>query len=64
MIYAVPHTKADKVGVVQQRVNLMAEEGINFAMNANVRHDPLYSLDWVQEENVAIVLVVGATKPR
>ncbi|XP_027338978.1 glutamate synthase [NADH], amyloplastic isoform X1 [Abrus precatorius] len=64
MMYGVPNMKTDKVDVVQRRVNLMAEEGINFVVNANVGHDPLYSLDRLREENDAIVLAVGATKPR
>ena len=50
--------------IVQRRVNLMAEEGIDFVVSANVGHDPLYSLDRLREENDAIVLAVGATKPR
>ena len=64
MMYGVPNMKADKVDIVQRRVNLMAEEGINFVVNANIGHDPLYSLDRLREENDAIVLAVGATKPR
>ncbi|KHN23377.1 Glutamate synthase [NADH], amyloplastic [Glycine soja] len=65
MMYGVPNMKADKVDIVQRRVNLMAEEGINFVVNANIGHDPLHSLDRLREENNAIVLAGrGATKPR
>ncbi|XP_040868911.1 glutamate synthase [NADH], amyloplastic isoform X2 [Glycine max] len=64
MMYGVPNMKTDKVDIVQRRVNLMAEEGIDFVVSANVGHDPLYSLDRLREENDAIVLAVGATKPR
>ncbi|XP_021282556.1 glutamate synthase 1 [NADH], chloroplastic isoform X2 [Herrania umbratica] len=64
MMYGVPNMKADKVDVVQRRVNLMAEEGVKFVVNANVGVDPSYSLDQLREENDAIVLAVGATKPR
>lgn len=64
MMYGVPNMKTDKVDVVQRRVNLMAEEGVNFVVNANVGVDPLYSLDRLREENDAILLAVGATKPR
>ncbi|XP_024024174.1 glutamate synthase [NADH], amyloplastic isoform X2 [Morus notabilis] len=64
MMYGVPNMKTDKVDVVQRRVNLMAEEGVNFVVNANVGLDPLYSLERFREENDAIVLAVGATKPR
>ncbi|CAM8900520.1 unnamed protein product [Rhodiola kirilowii] len=64
MMYGVPNMKTDKIDIVQRRVNLMAEEGIDFVVNANVGKDPLYSLDRLREENDAIVLTVGATKPR
>lgn len=64
MMYGVPNMKTDKVDVVQRRVNLMAEEGVNFVVNANVGVDPCYSLDRLREKNDAIVLAVGATKPR
>lgn len=64
MMYGVPNMKADKVDIVQRRVNLMAEEGVNFVVNASVGNDPLYSLDRLREENNAIILAVGATRPR
>lgn len=64
MMYGVPNMKTDKIDVVQRRVDLMAEEGIKFVVNANVGKDPLYSIDRLKEENDALVLAVGATKPR
>ncbi|XP_043689612.1 glutamate synthase 1 [NADH], chloroplastic-like isoform X1 [Telopea speciosissima] len=64
MMYGVPNMKADKMEVVQRRVNLMAEEGVNFVVNASVGTDPLYSLEHLRAENDAIVLALGATKPR
>ncbi|XVE58387.1 hypothetical protein DITRI_Ditri04bG0165800 [Diplodiscus trichospermus] len=64
MMYGVPNMKADKVDVVQRRVNLMADEGVKFVVSANVGVDPSYSIDWLREDNDAIVLAVGATKPR
>lgn len=64
MMYGVPNMKTDKVDIVQRRVNLMAEEGVNFVVNANIGADPLHSLDRLREENDAIILAVGATKPR
>ena len=33
MMYGVPNMKADKVDIVQRRVNLMAAEGIEFVVN-------------------------------
>lgn len=64
MMYGVPNMKTDKVDVVQRRVNLMAEEGVNFVVNANIGTDPSYTLDRLRDENDALVLAVGATKPR
>ena len=64
MMYGVPNMKADKLDIVQRRVDLMEQEGINFVVNANIGKDPLYSLNRLREENNAIVLAVGATKPR
>lgn len=64
MMYGVPNMKTDKVDIVQRRVNLMAEEGVNFVVNANVGVDPLYSLEQLRGDNDALVLAVGATKPR
>ncbi|KAK1267890.1 hypothetical protein QJS04_geneDACA008190 [Acorus gramineus] len=64
MMYGVPNMKADKINIVQRRVNLMSEEGIDFVVNANVGTDPLYSLDKLRAENNAIVLACGSTKPR
>ncbi|XP_038993737.1 glutamate synthase [NADH], amyloplastic-like isoform X3 [Hibiscus syriacus] len=64
MMYGVPNMKTDKVDVVQRRVNLMADEGVKFVVNANIGNDPSYSLERLREENDAIVLAVGATKPR
>uniref|UniRef100_A0A0D9WJI6 glutamate synthase (NADH) n=1 Tax=Leersia perrieri TaxID=77586 RepID=A0A0D9WJI6_9ORYZ len=64
MMYGVPNMKTDKVGIVQRRVNLMAEEGISFVKNAHVGSDPLYSVEKLRSENDAVILACGATKPR
>lgn len=64
MMYGVPNMKADKVDIVQRRVDLMTKEGIDFVANANVGVDSLYSLERLREENDAIILAVGSTKPR
>ena len=63
-MYGVPNMKTDKIGVVQRRVNLMAEEGITFVVNAHVGSDPLYSIERLRSENNAVILACGATKPR
>lgn len=64
MMYGVPNMKADKIDIVQRRVDLMEKEGVNFVVNANVGNDPMYALDRLHQEHDSIVLAVGATKPR
>lgn len=64
MMYGVPNMKADKIDIVQRRVDLMAKEGVKFVVNAHVGKDPAFSLDLLREENNAIILACGATKPR
>ncbi|MFY2203350.1 glutamate synthase subunit beta, partial [Escherichia coli] len=64
MMYGVPNMKADKVDIVQRRVDLMAKEGVNFVLNANVSIDPQYSPARLKAENDAVILACGATKPR
>ncbi|XP_058100403.1 glutamate synthase 1 [NADH], chloroplastic isoform X1 [Magnolia sinica] len=64
MMYGVPNMKAGKVDVVQRRVDLMAKEGVNFVVNANVGTDPTFSVEWLRAENDAIILACGSTKPR
>lgn len=62
MMYGVPNMKTDKVDVVQRRVDLMAEEGVRFMVNAHVGAN----VDAVElhASNDAVVLAVGASKPR
>jgi glutamate synthase (NADH) len=64
MMYGVPNMKADKAGIVQRRVNLMAEEGITFIVNAHVGTDPRYSIERLRSESDAVILACGATRPR
>ncbi|EPS62913.1 hypothetical protein M569_11874, partial [Genlisea aurea] len=64
MMYGVPNMKADKVDVVQRRVDLMEKEGVRFLVNADVGKDPLYSIERLRDEHDAVVLAVGATKAR
>ncbi|XP_078431625.1 NADH-dependent glutamate synthase 1 isoform X2 [Wolffia australiana] len=64
MMYGVPNMKTDKIDIVQRRVDLMAEEGVNFVVNANVGTDPAFSLARLRYDNDALILACGATKPR
>ncbi|CAL4909476.1 unnamed protein product [Urochloa decumbens] len=64
MMYGVPNMKADKDGIVKRRVKLMADEGINFVVNAHVGTDPQYSIEKLRSESDAVILACGATRPR
>ncbi|KAJ3670906.1 hypothetical protein LUZ60_008332 [Juncus effusus] len=64
MMYGVPNMKTDKKEVVQRRVDLMAEEGVNFVVSAHVGVDSEYSMESIKKENDAVILACGATKPR
>jgi glutamate synthase (NADPH/NADH) small chain len=61
MMYGIPNMKLDK-GIVQRRVNLLAEEGIEFLTNTEVGKD--LPAEKLLEEYDAVVLCGGATKPR
>lgn len=61
LMYGIPNMKLDK-SIVQRRIDLMAEEGVQFVTNAAVGIDiPAKKL---REEFDAAVLCCGATKPR
>jgi len=61
LMYGIPNMKLDKA-IVQQRIDLMAEEGVKFITNAAVGVDtPAGKL---RQEFDAVVLCCGATKPR
>ena len=58
--YGIPDFKLEKY-VVERRVNLMREEGVEFVVNADVGGAlPLSTLD----EFDAVAICIGATKPR
>jgi glutamate synthase (NADPH/NADH) small chain len=61
LTYGIPNMKLDK-GVVQRRVDLMADEGVNFVTNTEVGQD--YAADRLLSEFDAVVLCGGATKAR
>ncbi|MBM3215867.1 glutamate synthase subunit beta [Candidatus Poribacteria bacterium] len=61
LMYGIPNMKLDK-RVVQRRVDLMAEAGVEFVTSTEIGKDlPAKKL---VAENDAVVLCVGATKPR
>jgi len=60
--YGIPNFKLDKQQVVQRRVNLMKEEGVEFITHAHIGRDiPIAQL---QSRHDAIVLATGAGNPR
>ena len=61
LMYGIPNMKLDK-HVIDRRVNLMREEGIQFVVNAHVGVDT--SADELLKENHAVVLCCGSGKPR
>ncbi|WVR04780.1 hypothetical protein IAU60_001792 [Kwoniella sp. DSM 27419] len=63
LMYGIPNMKLDK-GVVQRRVDLMAAEGVNFVVNAHVGVDPKFDALEIKANNDAVIVAIGATKPR
>jgi len=61
LMYGIPNPHLDK-GVVQRRVDLLAEEGLKFVTNTEVGNN--YPADRLVKEFDAVILCVGATKPR
>lgn len=61
LMYGIPNMKLDK-DTVQRRVDLMEAAGIKFVTNAHVGVN--LDIAELKEKNDAMVLAVGATKPR
>lgn len=60
--YGIPNFKLDKKGVVQRRVDIMKEEGIEFITNAHIGVDiPLQQL---KDQFDAVIICTGASQPR
>ncbi len=61
LMYGIPNMKLDK-GIIDRRVQLMRDEGVEFVTNVDVGKD----VDVVQlkNENDALLLATGATTPR
>lgn len=62
LMYGIPNMKLDKEAVVQRRVNLMKEEGVEFVTNANVGEN--YSADEIKANFDAVIIAAGASNPR
>ncbi len=65
LMYGIPNMKLDKA-VVDRRVNLLAEEGVHFVVNADVGGTGDNGVDVQQllDDNDALLLATGATTPR
>src|SRR5947209_1526173 len=61
LMYGIPNMKLEKT-IVQRRLDLMASEGIRFVTGLNVGQD--YDVERLTRSFDAIVLCVGATRPR
>lgn len=61
LMYGIPNMKLDK-GLVDRRVNLLREEGVEFVVRADVGHGIPFAK--LREENDAILFTTGATQPR
>jgi glutamate synthase (NADPH/NADH) small chain len=61
LMYGIPNMKLDK-SLVLRRVSLMEQEGIKFVTNTEVGND--YPAEKLLQEFDAVVLCLGATKPR
>jgi glutamate synthase (NADPH/NADH) len=59
--YGIPNMKLDKK-IVQRRIDLLAQEGINFVTNAAVGTD--IDARELKDQNDALVISTGATWPR
>ena len=64
LMYGIPNMKLDKKEVVDRRVNLMREEGIEFLTGVDIGKDPEWSKEKLVNDFDATVLCCGATKGR
>ncbi len=66
LMYGIPNMKLDKRQVVDRRVDLLREEGVEFVTGACVGDGSGDTLDGrkLREENDAVLLATGATVPR
>ncbi len=61
LMYGIPNMKLDKK-LVQRRIDMMAKEGISFQTNTEVGRN--YPAEKLLKEFDAVLLCIGATKPR
>ncbi len=66
LMYGIPNMKLAKNEVVERRVQLLRDEGIEFVTGANVADgsDGSIAIDTLAADNDAVLLATGATVPR
>jgi glutamate synthase (NADPH/NADH) small chain len=62
LMYGIPHMKLEKEAVVLRRIKVLEAEGINFVCGTEIGKD--ISAKQLLEEFDAVILCIGATKPR
>ncbi|MBT8470114.1 MAG: glutamate synthase subunit beta, partial [Deltaproteobacteria bacterium] len=61
LTYGIPNMKLDK-GIVDRRIDLIREEGVEFETNAHVGVNK--DVEKIRSNNDAVILACGATRPR
>ena len=66
LTYGIPNMKLDKVEIVERRLDLMREEGVEFRVNADIGDGSGGTIDVrdLAKEYDAVLLATGATVPR
>ncbi len=62
LMYGIPNMKLDKNAVLKRRIDLLANEGIEFLTNTEVGRN--YPAEKLLKDFDAVILCVGATQPR
>lgn len=65
LMYGIPNMKLEK-DIVDRRVNLLTEEGVNFVVNADIggSGENAVAVEQLLSDNDALILATGATTPR
>ncbi len=63
LMYGIPNMKLDKKEVVERRINVMEQEGVEFVCNVFIGKDEDWSVERLRTEFDSVVLCCGATQP-
>lgn len=64
LMYGIPNMKLEKREVVERRIRLMEEEGVQFVCNVFIGKDEHWTTERLRKEFDSIALCCGATLPR